>query len=593
MSITSVTSGQSLSGAVTGANFIQVMSGGTVVATTVSSDGYLEVSSGGVASNTVVGSEGFDILLGGIETGATIQSGGALVVQEGQEIAPVITAGAVVIVSSGGTLVAPTIQSGTRVSVYAGGQVSSAQLAAGAALNFLDLPYTSGETASLDSGNDVLTVTNGGTVVTSLQLAGSYAADTFTVASTFPITPPIGTNGTTITVVSSGATSSGALVSGTVVVNAPGSNTVNVALGSNVSFGGGVSVSATASGPSVTLLGKQGPLVVNGATVSGTLVGPVIVNPAGTPLFVNGFAVSARGTTFLDGNAAIATSTPLQTQLVQAIIGVQLAGSSRAEVVPPGGASTLSGSAAMPMADIVLDNPGASYTTGASAASIVAVGDGAPSTIINNGAGDALIAVTGAATNTLEGLAGANQFVTGTGGQDAVLLYGAANSLTTSGADAVLVGGPSTITAAAAGLDLVAMTAGTTLTFVNLTSGPAADSITGAAGGTVILAGPGNASLTAAAGAEGFVVDTSAGNITLNGAPGGGDTFLFVKDASNASANVAVNAFAGNDTLAVHGYAGFSVQAGAGGAVLALSDGSQVTFGGASVATIQQAVKIV
>ena len=591
MSITSVTSGQTLSGTAIGNNFLIVQSGGTVVNTTVSPGGFLNVNSGGVANSTVVAPNGFDSLLGGIERGATVQSAGSLVVQGGQEIGATLQSGAVVVVSSGGTLIAPTIQSGSRITVSAGGQVTSAQLAPGAALNLLGLLYTSGETATLNPASDVLTIANGGSVVTSLQLAGDYTGDSFTLASTYPVAPTFGQNGTTLTVVANSSVSSGPPASGTVVVNAPGNNTVNVAPGSVANFGGGVSVSATASGPSITLLGNQGPFVVNGATVSGTLVGPVVIDPSGTPLFVNGFAVSARGTTFIDANAVIATSTPVQTQLVQAIIGLQLSGSPQVEVIPPGGATMLSGSAGMPVADILIANPGATYTTGATAASIVAVGDGVASTLINNGAGNALIAVTGTGTNTLEGLAGANQFVTN--GQDAVLLYGAANSLTTSGADAVLVGGPSTVTAAASGLDLVAMTSGTTLTFVNLTSGSAADSITGAAGGTVVVAGPGSAVVNAAAGAEGFVIDTSAGNVTLNGASGGSDTFLFVKDANTASAKVVVNGFTGTDVLALNGYAGFNVQAGAGGAVLALSDGSQVTFSGVSATTIQQAVKVV
>ncbi len=591
MSFTSVTSGQVLSNANTGNNFLLVQSGGTVVGTTVSQGGYLEVFAGGVASNTIV-SSGYDELLGGNDTAATVQSAAYLLIEQGQDTSATIQRGATVFVSSGGSLVAPTVQSGSTVYISAGAKVSSANLAVGAALNLVGVPYTSGETASLNTATDVLTIANGGSVVTSLQLAGDYAGDSFTLASTYPFTPTFGTNGTTLTVVPTSPVSS-ALAAGTVVVNAPGNNTVNVAPGSNVSFGADISVSATASGPSVTLLGNQGPLVVNGATVSGTFVGPVIVDPTGTPLFVNGFPVSARGTTFLDANAVIATSTPQQTQLVQAIIGLQLAGSAQVKVVPLGGATTLSGSAALPVADIVLDNPGVTYTTGATGASIVAAGDGAAATIINNGPTDALIAVTGAANNTLEGLAGANQFITGTGGQDAVLLYGVANSLTTSGADAVLVGGPSTVTAAASGLDLVAMTSATTLTFVNLTAGSAADSITGAAGATVILAGPGNASVTAGAGPEGFVVDTSAGNVTLNAAPSGNDTLLFVKDANQGSASVVVNSFAPTDTLALHGYASFNVQAGAGGAVLALSDGSQVTFNGAAVATIQQAIQIV
>ena len=134
---------------------------------------------------------------------------------------------------------------------------------------------------------------------------------------------------------------------------------------------------------------------------------------------------------------------------------------------------TITGNAAVPVADVLLASPGATYVTGGTAISTVVAADGVPATIIDNGAGDALLAATGAAGNTLEGLAGVNQFVTGVGGEDAVLLYGAANALVSYGADAVLVAGASTIDATAGGLDNVVITRGTTLAFVDQSAGPA------------------------------------------------------------------------------------------------------------------------
>ena len=258
--------------------------------------------------------------------------------------------------------------------------------------------------------------------------------------------------------------------------------------------------------------------------------------------------------------------------------------------------SVLSGNASVPSATVLLDGQNGSYVTGGTTLSTVVAADNSNSSITNSNPNGGLIAVTGAGGNVLNGAAGANQFITGTGGNDFVFLDGVSNSLTSNGSDAVLVGGPSTVTAAAGGADNIFMTSSTTLAFINGSKAPTVDSVTGAAGGTITLAGTGSTSVTSGAGPETFFVDTSAGNVTLNGLSQTSDTFEFIKDANTSTGAVTVNNFATGDSVNVHGYAGYNVTASAtnpAGSVLVLSDGSQVTFSNVSVAALQQTVKVV
>ena len=185
----------------------------------------------------------------------------------------------------------------------------------------------------------------------------------------------------------------------------------------------------------------------------------------------------------------------------------------------------------------------------------------------------------------LAGFVQMNQFVTGVGGQDVVFLMGTRNSLVSNGTDAVMVGGPSTVTATATGLDKIAMTAGTSLTFVNGSAPSAVDSITGAANGVVVVAGSGSTSVAAGAGTESFFVDTAAGNVTLNAGLHPSDVIVFVQDGPAGTNQTSVTNLGLGDAVLLHGYAGYTVGALAGntvGSVLSLSDGSKVTFTDAS-----------
>ena len=261
------------------------------------------------------------------------------------------------------------------------------------------------------------------------------------------------------------------------------------------------------------------------------------------------------------------------------------------------GTSTFGTSQTTP-AEIALGSNGTtgqSYYTGTAADSVVTAADNSGANIVNNNPFGNLVADTGRGPNILFGYAGGNVFNTGAGGQDQVILDGATNTLVSHGSDAVLVGGPSTITAATNGADNVIVTNATTLSFTNSNPGPV-DSITGAAGGIINLVGTGSTSISASTmmGAEQFNIDTSAGNVTLNGMAQTSNTFEFVHDASTATGMVTVNNFASGDSVIVHNYASYNITSQAGnpaGSVLLLSDGSQVTFTNVTAAQLQQTVK--
>ena len=302
------------------------------------------------------------------------------------------------------------------------------------------------------------------------------------------------------------------------------------------------------------------------------------------------------------------TSTTFQTALAQQILSSAFSSSTTELATGSGGpitsaqvvdtsstGSVLTGASSIPSAQIALGGQDGLYVTGGSTLSTVVAADNSNSSVVNDNPNGGLIAATGAGGNALLALAGASNFTTGISGQDIVYLDGAANSLTSDGSDGVLVGGPSTVTAAPSGLDNILLTSGTTLAFIN-GSASGTDSITGAPSATVVLAGTGSTSISSGVGPETFYVDTSAGNVTLNGNLQPTDTFQFVKNAGTSTANVMVNNFASGDAVDVHGYAGFNITAAAGnpaGSMLQLSDGSQVTFSNLSVAVLQQTVKTV
>ena len=285
-------------------------------------------------------------------------------------------------------------------------------------------------------------------------------------------------------------------------------------------------------------------------------------------------AMPATSQTIYTPNAALR-----QTVLLRTPIAIDL----------PSGVDTIEGGAAVPQAQVVLASSGGTYVTELTQVSIVVAADNTSSTIVNNNLGGGMIAVTGAGQNTIEGLGGANQVITGNGGVDTILLEGGANSLTSNGDDIVQVAGPTTVTAAAGGLVNIQMLNNTTLAFVNQSAVGLPDTVSGASGMIMDLAGPGSTSITAGAGTEYFFVDTSAGNVTLNANPYVTDALTFVRDAPGATANIVVTGLGTASLVAIHGYGGYSITASTtnpANAVLALSDGSRVTFANTAAASV-------
>ena len=264
-------------------------------------------------------------------------------------------------------------------------------------------------------------------------------------------------------------------------------------------------------------------------------------------------------------------------------------------VAVSGSGSLVSGATSVPSAVVLLNGQFDTYINNGTTLSTVIAADNSNSTVINMNPYGALVAATGAGANVLAGFVEANQFITGEGGQDSVYLAGAKNTLSSSGADAVLVGGPSTVTAFASAIDNIVMSKATTLAFVNGSQTSAMDSITGAANATISVAGTGNTSVTGGSGPESFFVDTASGNVTLGGEMQPNNVFTFVADGLVGSNQTTVLNFAASDGLHLHGYTNYYVSnlAGTtGGSVLSLSDGSKVTFTNASSAVIAAAVKL-
>jgi autotransporter passenger strand-loop-strand repeat protein len=141
-----------------------VWAGGTASFTTMSAGGDLAVESGGSAIGaTATGlTEEIFVYSGGTASGAVLGSGGTELLE-------------------GGTAIGTTVNSGGYEYVSAGGTATSTTVSLGGMIDVAYLPYASGGTASVN-GSDLLTVSVGSQTYTQ-QLAGSYAGETFVLAS--------------------------------------------------------------------------------------------------------------------------------------------------------------------------------------------------------------------------------------------------------------------------------------------------------------------------------------------------------------------------------------------------------------------------
>ena len=165
---------------------------GTALDTTVQTSGIeLDFLSGTVASRTVI-SGGLDGVAGGAVTVADqVYSGGEQVVggqvnigvsltglPGGTASGTVVHSGGLQFINLSGSAVATQIDSGGEMVVNSGGSATSASLASGGTIDLGYFAYAPGGSASLNSGNDLLTITEGG-ASTQLQLAGDYSGEVF------------------------------------------------------------------------------------------------------------------------------------------------------------------------------------------------------------------------------------------------------------------------------------------------------------------------------------------------------------------------------------------------------------------------------
>lgn len=255
----------------------------------------------------------------------------------------------------------------------------------------------------------------------------------------------------------------------------------------------------------------------------------------------------------------------------------------------------------------ILTGQMSSFSTGNSAASEILASDDTSATLINNNPNGSLIGFTGAGGNTLVGEGVVNAFQTGAGGSDAVLFdaedaFNQLNSLTSVGQDLVLINAgtngtqqTNVVTAANGGSDAITLLNGASLFFDNESTpfaGSPTSTLTGSDGSQISVSGPGAISVTAGGGTESFYVSTASGNVTLAGAAGGTDNFIFtpiqqgstaIKPATLNNVDVVTN-FTANDLVTLSGYgaASYGVQVVGGSTVLTLADHTSIVFAGIS-----------
>jgi autotransporter passenger strand-loop-strand repeat protein len=194
-----VSSGGVASGAtVTDGGYQFVDAGGSASGTTVSSGGSELISSGGVtygtvvvgnrgievisaggnASGTTVGAGGRDLVFGTAD-GTQINSGGAEIVAPGGTASgTMVGSGGTQLISAGGSANGTVVSSGGTELFSPGGTVTNSVIMTGGRIELRNVAFDSAGTAVLDSGTDILTVTEGSTTYTQ-QLAGDYSGEYF------------------------------------------------------------------------------------------------------------------------------------------------------------------------------------------------------------------------------------------------------------------------------------------------------------------------------------------------------------------------------------------------------------------------------
>jgi autotransporter passenger strand-loop-strand repeat protein len=176
-----------------GGNMV-VSGGGTADSVTANTAG-LEIDSGGQASGVILTDRGFEIVgSGGTALATTISSGGSAVVSAGGVASgTVINSGGYEYVGTGGTELNAFISSGGTISVAQGGQATIATGSGGVIDDFGALALTGAVTGT--------TVNMEGTIGSTLTDTGNLAGNTFTataLASNFAASDSIGIAGNDI-----------------------------------------------------------------------------------------------------------------------------------------------------------------------------------------------------------------------------------------------------------------------------------------------------------------------------------------------------------------------------------------------------------
>ena len=272
---------------------LDVLAGGTVFGTVLSGGGLLTIEAGGVGLGTAINSGGNEGV-NGRETGVVVNAGGSLSVGAGAVDGAVINGGGFLSVQPGGVATNTNLQPGGRA-------------------DFAGIAYSPLAVAVLDAATDVLTISGGGTAA-SIQLAGSYAGDTFKLSSDGPL-PQYAPGGTVISLSGPANAPDAPRLGNVITVNA-GSVTTNAGVVDTVTLGPGLCTVASngtdtifggAGGDTISAAGND--LVVGGAgamtfnggaghsvvfagqgglSYNGGAGSDIVVGLAGNPILVNG-----------------------------------------------------------------------------------------------------------------------------------------------------------------------------------------------------------------------------------------------------------------------------------------------------------------
>jgi fibronectin-binding autotransporter adhesin len=164
-----------------------VFLGGTATGVSVNADSFEIVSLGGTTISTTVNSAGYELVFeGGVAISTTVNGGGLTQIGSGGTASHAIVAGlGTLILSSGAVAANGIVFAGTGAALDIHGSAMPTTTISGFnetdEIRLPDIDYVAGGAATLNSGTDVLTVTDGGASY-ELHFAGDYDGASFTLA---------------------------------------------------------------------------------------------------------------------------------------------------------------------------------------------------------------------------------------------------------------------------------------------------------------------------------------------------------------------------------------------------------------------------